>query len=186
MPERGFFQRFVVPVCSVMIPLALSFLIYFNAARIDNHALHQVVAMVSGIVMIAAAMLGAGVIYPLMFFRGAQRWEKIVGSLVPAIAFDAYEVYVATGVFPLPDSLYYALNPTAVVVFLLAFGLMGACELVCRSIIRRRGEQVRLLTPTPVAAIAAMIAGIYVALIWGNGAHFFYFYINSYIFFFKS
>jgi len=91
-----------------------------------------------------------------------------------------FEIYVVTGVFPLGESLFYALNPTAITIFFLAFGLMGTCELVCRWIIRRRGERVRVLTPAPIAGVAAMLAGLYVALIWGNGAHFFYFYINTF------
>lgn len=186
MSERSFIHRFVIPLSFVMIPLVVSFIIYFNSWRIENHSLHQAVAMVSGIVMIVSVMLGAVVIYPLAFFRGAKPAERIVASLIPGIAFDIYEVYVASGVFPVAESLYYALNPTAVMIFLLAFGLMGMGELVCRWILRRRGQQVRILTPVPIVGIVVMLAGLYVALIWGNGAHFFYAYLNTYLFLFKS
>ena len=186
MSDKSFFHRFAVPACLAIIPLLLSCIVYFNSWRIDNEALHQLAAIASGFVMIAGIMFGTLVIYPLTFFRGAKPAERIIAGLIPGIAFDMYEIYVVSGVFPLAESLYYALNPAAIMIFFLAFGFMGLCELVCRWIDNRRGNRVRILTPAPIAAIVSLIVGIYVTLIWGNGAHFFYFYINSYLALFKS
>jgi len=186
MEQKTFIHRFLIPLCVVLIPLIVSFFAYFNSARIENETLHQSVAILSGLILIACILFGSLVIYPLAFFRGARPAERIIACLIPAMLFDAYEVYVASGVFSCAESLYYALNPSAIATFLLAFGFMGVSEIVCRWIAGRRGDRVRILTPVPIAAIVVLIIGIYVTLIWGNGAHFFYFYINSYLVLFKS
>ena len=185
MNEKSFIHRFLAPLSFVLVPILASFIIYFNSSRIDNETLQQMVALVSGCFLIAAIFFGPAVIYPLAFYRGAKTAERIIACLIPAVVFDIYEVYVVSGVFTLAESLYYALNPTPVTIFLIAFGLMGASEIVCRWTVKRRGNQVRILTPAPILAIVAMIIGLYVSLIWGNGAHFFYFYINSYLALFK-
>jgi len=186
MSEKSFFHRVVIPPCVVMIPLVASFLVYFNSSRIENETLHQFVAMASGLILIVSVLLGALVIYPLAFFRGARPAERIIVSLIPAVVFEVYEIYVAGGVFTFAESLYYGLSPLSITIFLLAFGFMGLCELVCRWITRQRGGQGRILTPAPIAGIVAMIIGVCVTMIWGNGAHFFYLYINGYLALFKS
>ena len=142
--------------------------------------------MASGLILIASIFFGALVIYTLAFLRGAKPAERIIVSLIPAVVFDAYQIYVASGVFTFAESLYYGLSPLPVTIFLLAFGLMGLSELVCRWVMKRRGDRVSILTPAPIAAIAAMVIGLYVAMIWGNGAHFFYLYIDSYLALFKT
>ena len=186
MSEKSFFHRFVIPLCAVIIPLLISFVVYFNAARIENDTLHQYVAVVSGLVMVISVMFGALIIYPLAFFRGAKPAERIVACLVSGILFELYEIYMVSRIFPLAESLYFALNPTPLMIFLLAFGFMGICELACRRVARQRGDnQVKILTPAPVAAVAVMLIGLYVMLIWGSGAHFFYIYVSGYLALFR-
>jgi len=186
MSQKSLFHRCVIPLCFVMIPLLVSFITYFNSRRIENDTLHQFVAMASGLILIASIFFGALVIYILAFFRGAKPAERIIVSLIPAVVFEVYEIYVASGVFTFAESLYYGLSPLPITIFLLAFGLMGLGELVCRLVIKRRGDHVRILIPAPIVAIVAMVIGLYVALIWGNGAYFFYLYIDSYLALFKT
>ena len=186
LAEKSFFHRFVIPVCAVLITLIAAFFVYFNSWRIESYAVHQFVAIASGLLMILGAMLGAIVIYPLAYFRGAKLSERITASLIPGIAFVLYQIYIFSSAFPLSESLYYGLNPVSITIFFLAFGSMGLCELVCRWISKRRGENVKVLTPVPIAAVMGMLIQFYISTIWGNGAHFFYAYVDSYRWIFKS
>ena len=169
-----------------MIPLTVAFFVYFNSWRIENDAAHQFAAMVSGLVLIVGTMLGAIVIYPLAYFMGAKPSERIIAALIPGIVFDLYEIYIVSEAFSFAESLYYGLNPVQITVFILALGSMGLCELLCRWITKLRGGEVRVLTPIPIVAIVVMLFELYIAFIWGNGGHFFNYYMKSYLFLFKS
>jgi len=179
--KKGFFHRFAIPVFAVMIPLIVAFIIYFNSWRIENHTVHQFAAIASGLLMILGAMLGALLVYPLAYFREAKLSERIIAALVPGIAFVLYQIYIASGVFSFSESLYYGLNPVSITIFFLAFGFMGFCELVGRWMRKRRGENIKVLTFVPIAAIAVMLTEFYAATIWRNGAHFFYAYVDIYM-----
>lgn len=181
MQKKTFQKRCLEPVFFVMAVFIVSFIVYSNSYRIDSKFLHQLTAMISGLLMIISIIFGALVIYPLSFFRGATAVERITVGFIPALSFDIYEIYILSGVYSLPESLYYVLNPISVGVFLIALGFMGFCELVCRWIIKHRGEQIKVLTMTSISSIAVMFGGLYVVAIWADGAPYFDFFQEIYL-----
>ena len=173
--------RFIVPLSFVLIPLVASWLLYFNSWRIGHDVLHQWVAIISGLFLLAGLCLGSIVIYPLAFFRGARPVERVIACLAIPLIYCVYEICAASDSFTPAESLYYGLNPTVWMVFVLTVGLMGVCEWVCRGVSRLRGARLRVFTWFPLIAVAVLLLGVYFSLIWGNGAHLFYLYVDGYL-----
>ncbi len=187
MPSHTFWGRVIRPFLSAGLPMALAWGIYFNASLISNPTLHRWVAFISGLIMALTVFLGVLVVYPKAYSRGAGPVERIIAGLLIPLIFAGYEVYVVSEFFSIPESFYFLLNPAVLIVFVMAIGLMGICELICRVTTAQRpyGPR-RILSLGPVLAIAVMVVGLYVLFFWENGTKFFYFYMDSYLSLFKS
>ena len=186
MPNRTFFGRVITPSLYMGLPMAIAWAIYFHAAMIHNPFLHKWVALASGLVMFLTVVLGVVVVYPIAYVRGAGPLERILAGLIVPLVFAGYETYVVSEFFTMAESFYFLLNPAVLIVFVLAIGLMGICELACRVLVRRPSGPRKAGTLAPVLAIAIMIVGVYVLFFWENGTKFFYLYMDSYLTFFKS
>jgi len=184
--NHTFFGRVIGPFLYVGLPMALAWGIYFNASMISNPTLHRWVAFISGLVMALTVFLGVLVVYPKAFSRGAGPVERVVAALLVPLIFAGYEVYVVSEFFTIPESFYFLLNPAVLIVFVMAIGLMGVCELICRVTVQRPYGPRRILSLGPVLAIAVLVIGLYVLFFWENGTKFFYFYMDSYLSIFKS
>lgn len=179
--RQSFFKRFIVPVGIIVISAAASWLMYSNSSRINNDSIHRIIASLSGAVLFLALGHGTLLSYPLMYFRGASTRERILGSLVTFIAWTFKELVRVSEYFTPGETLYYGLGSIFILILLGTFGQMGACELICRTIARKRGfESGKILTPVPVIAIIAAVAALYLLLIWGVGVHWFYIYMEGY------
>lgn len=186
MPNRTFVGRVITPSLYMGLPLAMAWAVYFHASLIHNQFLHKWVALGSGLIMFLTVFLGVVVVYPAAYMRGAGPMERILAGLIVPLVFAGYETYVVSEFFTVAESFYFLLNPAVLIVFVLAIGLMGICELACRVLVRRPSGQRKVLTWAPVLAIAVMIIGVYVLFFWENGTRFFYLYMDSYLNLFKS
>jgi hypothetical protein len=85
---------------------------------------------------------------------------------------------------PLLECLYWYFNPLSIWMVCLLMVEMGAGTLLSRFIRRRRGEKVKVFTPTPIViGLLGLVtfAGIYA---WGQGENIFSIYLNVYRFLF--
>ncbi|MEA3221934.1 MAG: hypothetical protein U9P49_02055 [Thermodesulfobacteriota bacterium] len=181
LERPSFVQRVIVPAAIVLAIMIISLLVYWNSWRIDSVGAHRIVANIAAVVLFVSIGFGSLLVYPMAYFRGANAGERIFASLITPIIWLIKESIRVSVFYTFAETLYYGLNPLYLAVFIGPFGLMGICELVCRSIIKKRSDtSIRVITPLPVAAIFAALVALYVFLIWGGGVHWFYIYMEGY------
>jgi len=183
MEQKSFVKRSVLPVAVVMATMIVTGIIYFHLAwRMDaDSPIRPAITWISSWALFISIGFGALYIYPKGFFGGACIVERTVACLITPVVWNIKEMIRVSEFFTLGETLYYGLNTSFLLAFFGTVGLMGLCELICR---RRLGKQsdepVKVLSPTPVIAICAGLAVLYICLLWGLGVHFFYIYIDGY------
>jgi hypothetical protein len=181
MQKASFSQRFLYPVGTVLIILLVSKVIYETAWHIDNYPAHYWIAFFSGAIHVLALWLGSFIIYPWAYFKGASLTERVIGCFIPPIAWTISEIVRVTEFFTIGESLYFGLNSQFLVSCAMTLFFMGVLELVCRAIQGKHMETgLKVLSIGPIAAMFSGLGGIYVFLIWGVGAHWFYVYQQGY------
>ncbi len=170
-----------MPAVTVLIVMVVSLILYNHSFRIDNDAIHQITAYISGLVLFLSIGFGPLYVYPKAFLRGASAMERVLASLVTPVAWDVKEILRVSEFFSWGESLYYGLNTIFLLCLCVVAAQMGVCEMVCRSIRNRQTS-----TPVPVLAPAALVAvllgllGVGVFFLWGGGVHSFYLYQEGY------
>lgn len=161
MPERG--RLWAAPALA-LAAAALSCGVYDLApVRIANVAI---------LVYAVCLVLAPAGLYPWLRSRGAGSIAAGAGALVVLAAWLAKELVAVSATYPLPETLFYALNPVCAGLFVFALLQMALAELVLR---RRRGRPLRgpaLL----VAAILFAAAALAVAARGNGGRELFYAY----------
>ena len=186
MEKQRMVKRFLAPMAILLSVMIGSRIIYFNSSLIDNHTVYQFVAIVSGLIHFFSIGFGTLYIYPVTYFNGAGKIERIVACLITPLVWNFLEIFKMAEVFPFMESLYYGLNSLAILTFTMTFALMGICEMVCRYAEKRKGGTMRIITPAPVLSIIVLLVVTYITAIWGNGVHWFYIFMNGYIALFIS
>jgi hypothetical protein len=131
---------------------------YYASWYIDSRFLHWLLTDVVGALYGFYVMFNVVFVYPLLVKSGAGPTERVVGALVPTFFWCAKEVVRMAGFFSFGESLFFLLFPVHFNIVLMAFGLMGICEITSRIIARRRGQAgVRVLTLLPALAVAIMV-----------------------------
>jgi hypothetical protein len=182
MERTSFGQRFLKPVFVVLLTLVVSNITYFYLSwQITHPVLGSIVAFVSAAVLFISIGFGTLYIYPVAYFRGANKLERILACLVTPVVWNIKEMIRVSEFFTLGETLYYGLNTAFLLSLFGAIGMMGLCEMLCRwQLGKRTGIRVKVFSPVPVLSIVVGIAALYVCLLWGLGVHFFYIYIEGY------
>lgn len=184
MQKTSILNRFLVPLILALVFMAASRIVFVNSIRITNPALYHSVALISGTIQFASIVLVAFVLYPITYFRGASATERVIAcstNLAVWIGIDAYHVSQA---FPLRESLYYGIG-IGLVLFSWNFFLMSILEFSCRLVVKKRGEQVRVVTPLPVVPILLFLSVIYL-LSRERGAYYFNLLLDGYLRLFRT
>jgi len=156
--ESSFVKRFVIPVSIGLGVFLVLFRTYYASWYIEDRFLHWLLTDVVGALYGFYVMFNVVFIYPLLVKSGAGPTERVVGALVPTFVWCAKEVVRMADFFSFGESLFFLLFPVHFNIVLMAFGLMGICEIAIRAIEKRRGKAgIRVLTSVPVLAIAAMV-----------------------------
>lgn len=181
VPKTSYTKRIVFPAAVVLVVMALSFIVYWSAWRIDSYALHRYVSHISAAVLFISIGFGPLLIYPVAYFRGAGAGERIYASLIPPVIWFVKELIRVSEFFTPGETLYFIFNPLNIMIFIGAFGLMGLSELLCRKSMKKRtGQPEKVITFLPVFAMFMAIVCLYVFMIWGGGVHMFYIYMEGY------
>lgn len=181
MEKQSFVRRAVLPAMTVLVVMLASLILYSHAWRIENDAVHQLIAYVSGVVLFVSIGFGPLYAYPRAFFRGASGSERILASLVTPVAWDVKEILRVSEYFSWGESLYYGLNTIFVLCLCVAAAQMGICEMVCRAVHNRRvSEPVSVVTPASLIPVLGGLLGVGAFFLWGGGVHAFYIYQEGY------
>lgn len=180
----GFRERFVTPVLVVFVVMTLSWLAYNLAWRLESAALHRVLGSVSGTLLFLSVALGPLLVYSMAYFRGASLKERVAASLINPFLWATKECIRLCISFSLLESVYYYANPLNI---WLAFGViaeMALAELLCRQRLRKRGENVRVLHPYPVAVLVISLSLVVSLYLWGEGENVYAMFLEGYRVFF--
>ncbi len=180
MEKESFFKRFVSPQLTVIIIMAVSFLVYHYSHMLKNHTLFQILSAASGILIMLALWFGTFYIYIVAYYRGASLFERIVACFIPAFLWATKESIILAGVYSVPEALYFYLSVIDLWLVSVIIAEMGLSELICRRGARKRGVQPKR---GPAVAILAMVLGIgnfLFILLWDVGVNHFYIFMNGY------
>jgi hypothetical protein len=184
--KLSFRERCVTPVLIVFVVMALSWVTYNLAWRLENVTLHRFLASLSGTFLFLSVAFGTLFVYPTAYFRGASLAERIVASLVNPLLWASKECARLCISFSLFESLYYYFNPLNV---WLAFGViaeMALAEMLCRGRVQRRGEPIRVMHPVPLALFLVSLFLVVALYAWGEGENMYVLFLEGYRFFFGS
>jgi len=180
MKRLGFRERFVTPILTVFLVMVSSWLVYNVSWRLENVALHRVLASLSGTLLFLSVAFGTLVVYPMAYFRGASLRERVLASLGNPFLWATKECLRLCISFDLLESLYYYLNPLNI---WLAFALaaqMALAEVLCRHRRQRLGADIRVLHPTAVAVFVTSLFLVVSLYAWGEGENVYVIFLEGY------
>ena len=186
MAERRSRSAILKPLLVVFLVAFVSYLIYYGSRLIGNQAIHQALAATFGAIHFASIFFGALYIYTYGYLRGVSLPVRILASSLIPFLWMTKDVVVMTESHPFLECLYWYFNPLSVWMVCLLAIEMGAGTLLGRAILKRCGEQVRILTLGPLASIvigALLFGGIFA---WGQGENLFSLYLDGYRLLFGS
>jgi len=174
-------SRFLFPTAVCFGLFLALFVTYYSSWYIQDKILHWAFTDVVGAVYGFMLMFGVLFIFPTLYFRGARPTERVIGSLFIIGFWCVKEVIRMSAFFPVGQSLFFLLFPVHFNIILLNIGLMGACEMACRAVSRRRGfTKARAITPMPMAAVLVMVC-VFVFTNFDGGVTYFFLYNDLYI-----
>ena len=138
--------------------------------------LHQPMTMVSALILNFSLVFGPSLIYPSARSCGAPVPVGVGCSLVPPLVWNIWEVIRVAEYFSPGVALYYGLNSLFLGALFFGFFQMGLWETIYR--VRRQPRPGRLLAPLVVSGLS--LAAVYIMMIRGLGAQWFYWYGKGY------
>jgi hypothetical protein len=186
MEERSSRAAIVKPLLTVFLIALVSYLVYYGSRLIGYRPLHQALATVFGAIYFVSIFFGALYIYTFGYVRGVSLPVRILASSLIPFLWMTKDVLVMTESHPFLECLYWYFNPLSVWMVCLLAIEMGAGTLLGRAILRRRGQEMNVVTIWPVASIvigALLFGGIFA---WGQGENLFSIYLDGYRLLFGS
>jgi hypothetical protein len=186
MDKRGALKILREPLFIVFIVALSSYFIYYNSRQIANLALHQALATIFGTIYFISIFFGALFIYTTKYVQGVSLGKRILASCTIPFLWVTKDVFALMESHPFLECLYWYFNPLTIWMLCLLAIEMGFGTLLGRILLKRRGQQLKIITPIPIAAIligAATFAGIYA---WGQGENLFSLYLHGYRLLFGS
>ena len=180
MKKLDFGKRFVMPVLVVFFVMASSWLVYNLSWRLENVAVHRLLASVSGTVLFLSVAFGALVVYPVAYFRGAAWKERVPASLINPFLWATKECIRLSISFSFLECSYYYLNPLNAWLLLSVIAEMALAEIFCRAKLRARGEDARVLHPTTVAVLLISLSLVVSLYAWGEGENVYVLFLQGY------
>jgi hypothetical protein len=180
MKKQSFTKRFILPVLTVFLVLAVSYTVYHLSPMVGNYTLFQILANISAIFILLSLWFGVLYVYPKAYFRGAGTAERIIASVITPFAWATKEVIVLSGVYSIWESIYFYLNPVTFWVFCTVLAEIGLAEILCRRSRKKKGEKIKVLSVPALIALVLGVGNFLFALLWDVGVHHFYFFQEGY------
>ena len=165
------------PVLGLLLVTAAAGVAYQAAWRIPIRAAHQAVSAAAIAVYFAGLGFGTLYVWVACARRDASPGERTLACAIVPFVWMTKEVIRVGGVWPLPDALFFYLNPLHVTMLCVTVQEMGLAEMILRRRRRARGEAVRVLSAGPLAAflLPQLIVWGFTALPERSAATFFVF-----------
>lgn len=170
----------VKPVLLVFTVMAVSFAGYFGSRQVSHAGLHQVMALVFGTTYFLAVAFGPAYVFAVTTLRAVALPVRILAAYVNPLIWMTKEVLRLTESHPLAEALYWYCNPLNVWLVSLAVLEMGVATMIARRLLRRRGEDVRVVTPAPVLISIASLVFVISVYAWGKGENVYVLFLEGY------
>jgi len=184
--KKGFNRRVLWPV-----GISLGVWLFLNSVTdhlswLGGGPVYRVIAFWSYLLLGLTVAFSSIAVYPVLFFRGASLGERIAGSYGVLFVWVLKEMFQASEVFTVWESLYYALSPVPLGLIVFQAGYMSAGEMICRWRMKRGGAKgVRIFTAGPLIGLGVLGVMNYLMVFWGvpaesPGTKWFYIYQEGY------
>ncbi len=167
-------------VAAVLITMIASFAAYELSGAIAAPWLHEAVARVSGATYFASVAFGAFAVYTVASLGGAPVGRAtFAAALAPSVWMTKESARLYTS-HPLPECLYYFLNPLNVWLVLLIVLEIGVATFVVRAVRKRRGEDLAVWSAGPTATIVVSLGAFVGLYAWGRGENLYVVFLAGY------
>ncbi len=174
------FQQSAKPVLVVFVVMAVSFCGYFGSRLGTHDGFHQVMALVLGSTYFLAVAFGPLYVFTATTLRGVSLPIRIVAAYINPVIWMTKEVLRLTEAHPVTEALYWYFNPLNVWLVSLAVLEMGLATLIARRMLRRRGADIRVVTPAPVIISLACLVFVISVYAWGKGENVYVLFLEGY------
>ncbi|MCP4686831.1 MAG: hypothetical protein GY859_02210 [Desulfobacterales bacterium] len=140
MQPKSFAKRTGVPVAVVLLVLALTTFLIADGWRFGLSETWDRSYTVSTVLRIAVMLYAVYLIYPIAFWGGAGRKERVLASFTPHFVWTINEFVELVSVYSVGEALYFILNPGFLFFVVRTFFQIGLCDVVCRWILRKRWD----------------------------------------------
>jgi hypothetical protein len=173
-------QRIIFPILYVFVAAILSFAGYFGSRHVGTDTLHQLMAAIFGTTYFLAIAFGTVYIYTIAYVREVPLSGRILACFVVPLAWMTKEVLRLTESHPIAECLYWYFNPLNIWLISLMILEMGIATLIARSILKRRGRAIKVVTLAPIAVILGSLAFVISAYAWGKGENIYVIFLEGY------
>lgn len=186
MAEHGTFKQTLAPVISVLVVAVVSYLGYFGSRSVSSESIHQPMALIFGSAYFLSVAFGALYIYVLAYVGGVSLPGRILASFIVPLIWMSKEVLRLTESHPVVECFYWYFNPLNIWLTSLVVLEMGVGTLIARAILKRRGQQLKVVTAAPIAVILGSLTFVISAYAWGKGENLYVIFLSGYRFFFGA
>jgi hypothetical protein len=180
MEQQSFMKRTVLPALPVLIIALISYIGYFGSMSVSTAWLQSMMAFVFGTIYFLSIAVGALYVYITSYLRGASPGERIFASVITPFIWMTGGVISITEAHPLIEALYYYLSPLYLGAMVLICLQLGAATLIARTILKRRGYEIKVITPAPIMIIAVSLFVLIGGYAWGGGEGLFVLFLEGY------
>lgn len=186
MEKKSFSRRVLSPAVPIFAVMALSMVTYHLSRQIDNAGVHRVLATIFGALWFLSVAFGSFFVYAVSRLRGASLAERMLAISITPLFWATKEVIRLYESHTVAECLYWYLNPLNI--WLLSFMILeaGLADLLCRYLLKRRGEAVRVAHPAPLATVAASLVFAVGCYAWGKGENIYVIFLAGYRLLFGS
>ncbi|MCD6569809.1 MAG: hypothetical protein J7L53_03810 [Deltaproteobacteria bacterium] len=186
MEQQDLKKRCIYPVLQVFLVMALSWIVYNLAWHLENHALHRILAFISGTLLFLSVTFGTMFIYSAAYFMGASLKERVIASLVNPFIWCTKECIRLLISYSFFECFYYYLNPLNIWLLCGTFAQMGLAELLCRWMRKAKGEDIRVFSPYAATVLFVSLFLVISLYAWGEGENAYVIFLEGYRVFFGA
>ncbi len=186
MERPTFKHRFINPVLSVFIVTAISFIGYFGSQHLENNALHQIIAKISGTTYFLSVAFSTLYIFTIGYIRNASMTERILASFIVPSIWMTKEVMRLSFSHPALESIYWYLNPLNIWLTSFIVLEMGIGTMIGRLILSHRGKDIKVITIAPITVILGSLGFAISVYAWGQGENIYVMFLEGYRLLFGS
>ncbi len=185
MRKQPFSRRVLFPVVIalgvwVVLNVLTSHLEWFGSGQRYRTAA-DILYSLSGFIII----FSSGIVYSVLYVRGASTKERILWALIVPLAWTLKEIWRVSAFFTWGEAFYYTLAPLPLGLFFFQLLYLSLCEIFWRWRDKKKNKVLRIFTPGPTLSLILFIVLVYFLLFWGNagdtpGSNLFYIYMEGY------